>query len=61
MMYWKKKWDKIFSYREPVLKEIELLRSKKIIGSSLEADILLNCNKQDYVFLSENLDNFQKV
>ena len=55
-----KKWDKIFSYREPVLKEIELLRSKKIIGSSLEADILLNCNKQDYVFLSENLDNFQK-
>tara|TARA_S200000501_G_scaffold10380_1_gene9386 strand:+ start:8979 stop:11675 length:2697 start_codon:yes stop_codon:yes gene_type:complete len=55
-----KKWDKIFSYREPVLKEIELLRSEKIIGSSLEADILLNCNKQDYIFLSENLDNFQK-
>jgi len=26
----------------------------------LEVDILLNCNKQDYVFLSENLDNFQK-
>ena len=25
---WRKKWDKIFSYREPVLKEIEVLRTE---------------------------------
>ena len=54
------KWDKIFSYREIVLKKIESLRSDKVIGSSLEAEVTLSCSTDDYDFVFDNVDDFQK-
>ena len=54
------KWDKIFSYREIILKKIESLRSDKVIGSSLEAEVVLSCSTDDYDFVFDNAKDFQK-
>jgi isoleucyl-tRNA synthetase len=54
------KWDKIFSYREMVLKKIESLRSDKVIGSSLEAEVVLACSTEDYNFIFDNTNDFKK-
>ena len=48
-------------YRTIFLKEIEIKRSEKIIGSSLEAKILVSCPVSHNEFLKENLVNLQKV
>ena len=45
-----KKWERILSLREKVLKEIERKREEKIIGSSLEAEVILFFEDEDYKF-----------
>ena len=55
------KWDKIISIREPILKEIELMRTNKILGSSLEAKILLGVNSEDFDFYFKNISILKKT
>ena len=40
-----KKWEKLLSFRQEVNIAIEEKRSKKIIGSSLEADVKISLSK----------------
>ena len=46
-------WDKIMQVRVAVSKEIEQLRSKGDIGSSLNADVELYCNEEFYGVLNQ--------
>ena len=55
------KWDKLLSIREPVLKEIELMREKKVLGSSLEAKVSLGVSRKDYAFYESNKDILMKA
>ena len=55
------KWEKLLSVREPILKEIELMRGDKILGSSLEARIVLTVNIDDYSFFLENAQLLKKT
>ena len=55
------KWDKLLSIREPVLKEIELMREKKVLGSSLEAKVSLGVSRNDYAFYESNKDILMKA
>tara|TARA_B100001248_G_C27313140_1_gene423002 strand:- start:390 stop:827 length:438 start_codon:yes stop_codon:yes gene_type:complete len=45
------KWDEILSIREVVNASIELKRADKLIGSSLEAEIIIELNKRKYEIL----------
>tara|TARA_Y100001936_G_scaffold52127_1_gene50645 strand:+ start:9463 stop:12189 length:2727 start_codon:yes stop_codon:yes gene_type:complete len=56
-----KKWEKILLLRDPILKEIEVQRSNKILGSSLEAKVTLGVNKDDFSFYSKNLELMKKT
>ena len=38
------RWEKLFAIRESVLRELEKARTNKLIGSSLEAKLVLLCN-----------------
>jgi len=50
------KWDKILSTRDAVKKALEILRADKVIGSSLEAKVLLQVkNEKLQSFLEENI------
>ena len=44
-------WERIFSIRDEVLKKLEEARSAKIIGSSLEAKVILTIDKDTTYFL----------
>jgi isoleucyl-tRNA synthetase len=55
------KWDKLLSVREPILKEIELAREKKLLGSSLEAKISLGVSMEDYNFYLNNKNLLMKT
>lgn len=46
------KWEKIYSFREIVLKELENKRSEGIIGSSLQAELIIHADKDLYPVLS---------
>ena len=50
------KWKKIISLREEVLKEIENVRKNHVIGSSLEAKVII---KTDDRFIKENADDIK--
>ena len=47
-----KKWEKLLSFRQEVNIAIEEKRSKKIIGSSLEADVKISLSKKDHEVLN---------
>ena len=47
-----KKWEKLLSFRQEVNIAIEEKRSKKIIGSSLEADVKISLSKKDHEILN---------
>ncbi len=49
------KWDKVIELREVVNRELELARSEKIIGKSLEAKLTI-CLNDEYKFLMEIKD-----
>ena len=46
-----KKWDEILRVREIANASIELKRADKLIGSSLEAEIIIQLNKEKYDIL----------
>ena len=49
----KDKWMKIFEIREDINKSLEIARTNKIIGSSLEAKVTLYCNENElYEYLT---------
>ena len=54
-------WEKIFGLRSQALKEIEKKREKGVIGSSLEADIRINCQREDYAFYKRYQDILKEV
>jgi len=56
-----KSWEKIFSLREGVLKEIEKRREAGVIGSSLEASVIINCKGKDYAFYKKHQDILNEV
>ena len=47
------KWKKILNVRETALSSIELKRADKLIGSSLEAQITIELNKEKYDLLKD--------
>ena len=55
------KWDKILKIREKVNKEIESIRSKEIIGSSLEAVVEINACSDDYKLLTSVSENLEDI
>ena len=46
------KWNKIYAFREVVLKELENNRAAGVIGSSLQAELIINANSELYLILS---------
>ncbi|MCM8785478.1 MAG: isoleucine--tRNA ligase [Candidatus Omnitrophica bacterium] len=47
-----KRWDKFFEIRKIVLKKLEEKREEKVIGSSLEAKVIIKCDKENFEFLN---------
>ena len=45
------RWNRFFEIRKIVLKKIEEKREEKIIGSSLQAKVIIKCDKDTYEFL----------
>ena len=41
------KWDKLFEYRDDVMKALELARSEKMIGKSLDAKVTVYTDNQE--------------
>ena len=56
-----KRWERLFSLREGVLKEIEKKREEGVIGSSLEASVLVRCQGADYTFYKKYQSIFNEV
>jgi len=52
----KEKWDRLIKVRDEVLKSLENARNEKIIGSSLEAAVILKASGEEYSFLAQNSD-----
>ncbi len=52
----KEKWDRLIEVRDEVLKSLESARNEKVIGSSLEAEVILKAFGEDLAFLTDNLD-----
>ncbi len=55
----KNKWEKIREIRDIILKEIELKRKEQIIGSSLEAKVIIYSDEKNYDFIKENLEDIK--
>ncbi len=49
------RWDKIIAVRSDVNKALELSRSQKVIGKSLEAKVVLHCDGDLYDFLQKEI------
>ncbi len=56
-----KNWERIFSLREQVLKEIEKKREEGIVGSSLETEVSISCKSEDYSFYKKYQDTLNEV
>lgn len=50
------KWDKIIAVKEKVAKELELARAEKVIGHSLNANVILYAEGENYTFLKPKED-----
>lgn len=48
------KWEKIIRIKDTVAKKLELSRAEKIIGNSLDSEVTIRANQEDYKFLKEN-------
>lgn len=46
-------WERLFAIRDDVLKALETARGEKIIGSSLEAKVIVSADKETTLFLSD--------
>jgi isoleucyl-tRNA synthetase len=50
----KAKWEKLHAIRDDVNKALESARNEKVIGKSLEAEVVLKCDGELYEFVSSN-------
>ncbi|MBQ6569008.1 MAG: isoleucine--tRNA ligase [Clostridia bacterium] len=55
------RWDRIMDIRNDVQKALELARGEKVIGKSLEADVVLTCDGELYDFISSVKDDLATV
>lgn len=55
------RWEKIFGIREVVLKSLEQARIEKLIGSSLEAKVILSVEKPTYDLLLDYKDDLRYI
>ena len=56
------KWDKLFEYRDDVMKALELARAEKMIGKSLDAKVTVYTNDNDaYATLSAFADKLAET
>ena len=55
------KWNKILLIKEEVAKALELARTNKIIGHSLNAKVIINADKENYEFLNDKAELLQEV
>lgn len=56
------KWDKLFEYRDDVMKALELARAEKMIGKSLDAKVTVYTNDEDaYATLTAFADKLAEV
>ena len=56
-----RRWEKILWLRNQVLKEIEKKREGGVIGSSLEASVLISCKDKDYSIYKECQDSLKEI
>ncbi len=54
------RWDRFFKIRKEILKKIEEKRESKLIGSSLEAKIIIKSQKEEIEFL-KSFENLEKL
>jgi isoleucyl-tRNA synthetase len=54
-------WEQIFAIRDEVLKSLETARAEKLIGSSLEAKVLLTIGKEATRFLLDYYDQLRYI
>ncbi len=55
------RWDKIHQIRDDVKKALEIARKEKTIGSSLDAKVVLHCDKELYPFVKSVEDGLPAV
>lgn len=55
------KWDRIHLIRDDVNKALELARTSKIIGKSLEAKVTLHCGEELYSFINTEKDSLAEI
>jgi isoleucyl-tRNA synthetase len=55
------KWERIYSIRDEVLKALEDARNEKRIGSSLEAKVILNTDKDTTMFLMDVYEQLRYI
>lgn len=56
-----KNWERIFSIRDEVLKELENARNEKQIGSSLQAKVILTVEKETMMFLLNYYEDLRYI
>ncbi len=54
-------WERIFSIRDSVLKKLEEARNEKLIGSGLEAKVILNVDKDTTYFLLDYFNDLRFI
>lgn len=54
-------WNRIIAVKEIVAKQLEIARTEKIIGHSLNAKVVLKANSEDYEFLKGKEELLQTV
>jgi isoleucyl-tRNA synthetase len=54
-------WERIFSLRDEVLKKLEEARTAKVIGSSLEAKVILTVDKATTAFLLSYYEDLRYI
>src|SRR5690606_3376809 len=55
------KWERIYGIRDDVLKALEDARNEKRIGSSLEAKVVLNADKDTTMFLMDVYEQLRYI
>lgn len=55
------RWEKLFSMRDEVLRALEESRNAKVIGSSLEAKVVLTANGETFDLLEEYKDDLRYI
>lgn len=54
-------WEKIFVLRNEVYKMLEIARGKQVVGSSLEAQVVISMPKADLDFFAQYSDIFREI